>query len=159
MKAEALASLSSPLPPRHPQRRAPQDHFPKLPPGASSWPSPPTQSRLPAAWGEQPQPARALPHLCPGHPAEGARHPYPQLGALLLRPRRPSPRAPSFPKGRGLASFPLSLVSLRADQETGGGDEDRPLDTPPAGCPAPGEAPPEPPSRNPLMARCVLRRP
>lgn len=36
-----------------------------------------------------------------------------------------------FPKGWWVASFPLSLVSLRADKErVGSGDEDRTLETP-----------------------------
>ena len=139
-----VSQLSSPCS-APPETSTPRPPFRSCPQGPAAGPGPPAQS--------------PLPHLCPGHPSEGTRHPSPQPGALLLRPRRPSPRAPAFPKGWGLASFPLSLVSLRADQERRGGDEDRPLNTPPAGCPAPSEAPPEPPSRNPLMARCVLRRP
>lgn len=142
MKVEDLASLDSPLPVQCPPERPtctprgkhPKTTFLKLPPGAHSWPRP-TSPEPPPCGLRGAAPAGP----CPPSPLSWTPHqggsatPPPQPGALLLRPRRPSPRAPAFPKGRGSASFPLSLVSLRADKERGGGDEDRTLDTPPAG--------------------------
>lgn len=66
---------------------------------------------------QAPQGTPPLPHLCPGHHTKGALHPSLQPRVVLQLPQRPSPRPPAFPKGWGAASFPLSLVSLRADKE------------------------------------------
>lgn len=130
-------SGSAPPEPPHllPRDKHPEAPFsrPTLHPAAD--PGPPTLSHLPPTkwrdpspsnptWGflgsprsQAPQPTTPLCHLCPGHHTKGALHSSLQPRVSLQLPQHPSPRSPAFPKEWGAASFPLSLVSLRADKE------------------------------------------
>lgn len=130
-------SGSAPPEPPHllPRDKHPEAPFsrPTLHPAAD--PGPPTLSHLPPTkwrdaspsnptWGflgsprsQAPQPTPPLSHLCPGHHTKGALHSSLQPRVSLQLPQHPSPRSPAFHKEWGAASFPLSLVSLRADKE------------------------------------------